>query len=224
MKIFLADDDKNLNIILSRTLEENGFAVGKGFDGEKIERHLLLNNADYDAVVLDWMLPSKSGLEICKHLREAGIALPVLMLSGKNEVDNKIAALNAGADDYLTKPFSSKELLARIRALLRRPKAMEQNHITRANIVLNTTRQQLKVNNKTIRLTLKEFGILEYLMRNTDQVIQRDVLISHVWDSEYTSLTNIIDVHIVSLRKKLKAAKGSCSIETVRGIGYKFLT
>ncbi|MBA3550817.1 response regulator transcription factor [Patescibacteria group bacterium] len=222
MKILLTEDDQALNSSLKTSLEGAGYVVTSFVDGLESEKHIGLNSIDYDLLILDWMLPGKSGVDICKSARERGITLPVLMLTGKDSTDDKVDALDAGADDYITKPFSLDELLARVRALLRRPKKSLPTEIAAGDIVMNTTTRKVFREGQEIPLTLKEYNILEYLVRHPNQVMTRDDVLDHVWDYNFSSMSNIMDVHINNLRKKLnKKGKENC-IETVRGIGYRF--
>jgi DNA-binding response OmpR family regulator len=222
MKILLVEDDVALNSSLKASLEGAGYVVTAFIDGLEGERHIGINSIDYDLLILDWMLPGKSGVDICKTARDRGMTLPVLMLTGKDSTSDKVDALDAGADDYLTKPFSLDELLARVRALLRRPKTSLPTELRAADLVINTSTRKVFRDDEEIPLTLKEFNILEYLARHPNQVMTRDDVIDHVWDYNYSSLSNIMDVHINNLRKKLnKKGKENC-IETVRGIGYRF--
>ncbi len=222
MKILLVEDDAALNSSLKASLESSGYVVTAFLDGLEGERHIGINSIDYDLLILDWMLPGKSGVDICSTARERGMTLPVLMLTGKDSTTDKVNALDAGADDYLTKPFSLDELLARVRALLRRPKTSLTPELKAADLTINTSTRKVYRDDEEIPLTLKEFNILEYLARHPNQVMTRDDVIDHVWDYNYSSLSNIMDVHINNLRKKLnKKGKENC-IETVRGIGYRF--
>ncbi|MBX4198095.1 response regulator transcription factor [Candidatus Parcubacteria bacterium] len=221
MKILLIEDDQALNSSLKASLEHEGYAVTPFLDGAKALKHLLLNSMDYDMVIVDWMLPGKSGVEICKEARERKVQIPMLMLTGKDATTDKVNALDSGADDYLTKPFSLDELLARVRALMRRPKQALKNELACGNIILNISTRKVYCSNKEVQLTLKEFNILEYFIRHPNQVLTRDEVLDHVWDYNFSSFSNIMDVHINNLRKKLKKAGDSASIETVRGVGYR---
>jgi DNA-binding response OmpR family regulator len=221
MKVLLIEDDKALNTSLKTSIEHEGYAITPFLDGKDGLRHLLLNAMDYDLVIVDWMLPGKSGVEICREARERGVAIPILMLTGKDATGDKVNALDSGADDYLTKPFSLDELLARIRALLRRPKQSLQTEITSGDLVLNTATRKVMIAGKEVPLTLKEFNILEYFIRNPNKVLTRDEVLDHVWDYNFSSLSNIMDVHINNLRKKLKKNTHNNYIETVRGVGYR---
>lgn len=221
MKVLLIEDDQALNTSLKTSIEHEGYAVTAFLDGKQGLKHLLLNSMDYDLVVVDWMLPGKSGVEICREAREHGVVLPMLMLTGKDATDDKVNALDSGADDYLTKPFSLDELLARIRALLRRPKVSLKTEITSGDLVLNTATRKVTIGGSDVPLTLKEFNILEYFIRNPNKVLTRDEVLDHVWDYNFSSLSNIMDVHINNLRKKLKKNTDNNYIETVRGVGYR---
>jgi DNA-binding response OmpR family regulator len=165
------------------------------------------------------MLPGKDGISICNSWRENDIVVPVLMLTALDTTDDKVTGLNSGADDYLAKPFAFKELLARIHALLRRPKQSNPLILTLGNIHINTTSRDVTYKNKPVSLTLKEFMVLEYLMRNTNKVVTRDELYSHAWDFADSSFSNTVDVHIKNLRKKIY--DNGKLIQTVRGVGYK---
>jgi DNA-binding response OmpR family regulator len=221
MKILLIEDDHALNSSLKQSLEHSGFAVTSFLDGIEAYKHLVMNAMDYDFAIVDWMLPGKSGVEICKEAREHDVTLPILMLTGKDAVHDKINALDAGADDYLTKPFSLDELLARIRALSRRPREALKPDLVYGDITLNTATRKVYFQGKEVPLTLKEFNILEYFLRHPNKVLTRDEVLDHVWDYNFSSFSNIMDVHINNLRKKLKNGIDSSCIETIRGVGYR---
>jgi len=222
MKLLIIEDDEALSKALKMGLEKEGYAVDHLMDGEAGQRRLEVNHMDYDLVILDLTLPKKDGFEVCKAVRAQGIFVPILILTGHNDTEDKVLALNMGADDYLTKPFSVAELGARIRALLRRPKEALPIEIKLQDVVLNTTTRKVIRDSSEIPLTLKEFGVLEYLMRHPNQVINRDQILDHVWDFEFNSFSNIVDVHINNLRKKLNDGNKENYLETVRGIGYRF--
>jgi DNA-binding response OmpR family regulator len=221
MRILIVEDDAVLNKGIKMILEREGYAVDSHTDGTKALRHILVNHTNYDLFVLDYMLPGKNGIEICTDARAQEIYTPVLMLTGISDTDNKVTALDAGADDYLTKPFSEKELMARVRALLRRPKAAVPTKIVHKDLTLDTSNKQVFYKDTLVPLTLKEFGILEYLLRNENQVISRDQILDHVWDFEVNAFSNIVDVHITNLRKKLEKAGAKDILHTIRGVGYK---
>jgi DNA-binding response OmpR family regulator len=219
MRILIVEDEEKLAESVKTYLEKEGFAADIVLDGETAERRIRVSQKDYDLIVLDLMLPKKSGQEVCKAVRAAKISTPIIILTGKDGVGDKTALLDSGADDYLTKPFHLPELLSRIRALLRRPKEALPVEIKVHDILLNATTHTVTRGGKVIPLTIKEFNLLEYLMRNVNQVLSRDQLTNHVWDFAFESFSNIVDVHIMNIRKKLGDPKGKI-IETVRGVGY----
>lgn len=219
MRILIVEDEEKLAESIKTYLGKAGYAADVVLDGETAERRIRVSQKDYDLVVLDLMLPKKSGYEVCKAVRAAKVDLPIIVLTGKDSLEDKTLLLDSGADDYLTKPFHLPELLSRIRALLRRPKETLPVEINVRDIVLNTTTHTVLRGGKVVPLTLKEFNLLEYLMRNVNQVLSRDQLTNHVWDFAFESFSNIVDVHIMNIRKKLGDPKGKI-IETVRGIGY----
>ncbi len=219
MKILVVEDNKKLAENLKQGLMQEGYAVDVIEDGLVAERRILFNRDEYDLVVLDRMLPGKDGILVCDSWRENGVIVPILMLTALSTTDDKVIGLDAGADDYLAKPFAFKELLARIHALLRRPKQSSPVVLTSGNINMNTTSRTVTYKNKIISLTLKEFMVLEYLMRNLNKVITRDELYSHAWDFADSSFSNTVDVHIKNLRKKIH--DNGKIIQTIRGVGYK---
>ena len=169
---------------------------------------------------MDWMLPKKDGIEVCKAVRAQGIKTPILMLTARFDTTDKVNALDMGADDYLVKPFSLEELIARIRALLRRPQVALPTILKIQDIELDLSTRRVTVNSKEIKLTVKEFALLEYMMRNPNQVINRNQILDHLWGFDFDSFSNVVDVHMKNLRKKLNNRKNKV-LETVRGIGYK---
>ena len=220
MKILLTEDNQKLAVSIKKGLEQEGYAVDILSSGEEAESRIMSHCEDYDVMVLDIMLPGKDGISVCASLREANSMIPIIMLTAKDTVSDKIAGLDAGADDYLIKPFSFEELLARIRALLRRPKQLSPLILKANNLELNTTTKIVTVNDIAIPLTLREFGILEYLLRHPNQVISREQILAHVWDYSFDSFSNVVDVHIKNLRKKLQHYEKN--LETLRGMGYRF--
>ncbi len=196
MKILIVEDNKKLAQNIKQGLLQEGYAVDVIENGQTAYSRLLINRDEYDLVVLDRMLPAMDGVSICVSWREKGVTVPVLMLTALGETVDKVEGLNSGADDYLAKPFAFEELVARIHALLRRPKNSSPDILTSGSIVLNTTSRIVTNKKKTLDLTLKEFMILEYLMRNINKVISRDTLYSHAWDFADLSSSNTVDVHI----------------------------
>jgi DNA-binding response OmpR family regulator len=219
MKILVVEDNKKLAENLKQGLAQEGYAVDVIEEGLAAERRILINRDEYDLVILDRMLPGKDGISICNSWRENDIVVPILMLTALDTTADKVTGLNSGADDYLAKPFAFKELLARIHALLRRPKQSKPLILTLGNIHINTTSRNVTYKDKPVSLTLKEFMVLEYLMRNTNKVVTRDELYSHAWDFADSSFSNTVDVHIKNLRKKIY--DNGKIIQTVRGVGYK---
>jgi DNA-binding response OmpR family regulator len=219
MKILVVEDNKKLAENLKQGLMQEGYAVDVIEEGLAAERRILINRDEYDLVILDRMLPGKDGVLVCSFWRECGVVVPVLMLTALSTTDDKVVGLDAGADDYLTKPFAFKELLARIHALLRRPKQSFPDILNSGDIQINTTSRRVTFKDKVISLTLKEFMVLEYLMRNLNKVITRDELYSHAWDFADSSFSNTVDVHIKNLRKKIH--DNAKIIQTIRGVGYK---
>lgn len=220
MRILIIEDQQSIVNLVRDGLEAEGFAVDAVLDGEAGQSRIEYYHDDYDLVILDIMMPKRNGLEVCKNVREQKITTPILLLTAKDSVDDIAAGLNAGADDYLPKPFSFQVLLARIRAILRRPKTALPVELKVNNLVLNTTNKEAFKDGEKISLTLKEFGLLEYLMRHPNQVMTREQIISNLWDFAFDSFSNVVDVHVNYLRKKIGDDNGKI-LETVRGVGYK---
>lgn len=220
MRILIAEDDEEIAKLLKKTLEKEAFAVDYVLDGNTAMRRLEISSKDYDLVLLDLMLPGRDGLTICREARAHGVSVPILVLTAKDDLESKVATLEAGADDYLTKPFSMQELLARVRAILRRPPPTSTNELQVDDIVLNPATRQVLHQGKPVNLTVKEFSLLEYLMRHPNQIISRNQIVDHLWGYDFVSASNIVDVHIKNLRKKLSNRRRKI-LETVRGLGYK---
>lgn len=220
MKILIIEDEEKLNKGLKTALERKGFAVDSAFDGEEGEKLAKWN--EYDVIVLDLMLPKRDGIEVCKNIRKAGKKAPILMLTAKDQTEDKIVGLESGADDYLGKPFSFDELLARIRSLLRRPPLATGDIFEWGDITLDTKSLYVTLKGKPLELTLREYGLLEYLLRFRDTVLTRDDLLEHVWDRNHDTLSNVVDVHMKNLRKKLPT-KYAKRIETIRGKGFRLI-
>ncbi len=222
MRILIVEDEKEILNFLKVSLEAECFVVDMAEDGEG--GSYLARTNDYDLIILDNMLPKKSGREICEEIRKDGKNVPILMLSVKSETTTKIDLLNAGADDYLTKPFSFEELLARARALLRRPKQIESETIRVKDLSLDTKKHLAKKGDREIYLTRKEFILLEYLMRNPGLVLSRGMIMEHVWDMHADPFSNTVESHILNIRKKIDSKSKIKLIHTVPGRGYKFGT
>lgn len=224
MRILLVEDDPQIADALSQGLSKEGYAVDTINDGINAFKRISLNHIDYDLVILDLTLPGMTGDTITKKMREASITTPIIILTAHKEMNTKVDLLLSGADDYLVKPFSFEELNARIQAILRRPKESIKTVLSARDIVLNPTKHIATKNGKSLPLTLKEFVLLEYFMRNTNKVVNREELMAHLWDFNYTSFSNVVDVHVKNLRKKLGITNEDGVLETVRGIGYRFTT
>lgn len=222
MKILVVDDEEKLAKLIKTGLKKEGYAVDYLTDGIAAQKRIELNYEDYDLIVLDLSLPSRGGLEICREARKMDIPTPILVLTGKGDLESKETLLDAGADDYLVKPFEFRELLARIRALTRRPKEAIQAEIKMHDIVLNPSTREVMVGGKKTDFTLKEFRILEYFMRRPNQVLEREDIINNIWDFDYDSFSNVLDVFINKIRSKIDQGRPRSLIETVRGVGYKF--
>lgn len=220
MKILIVEDQENLARLIKNGLSAEGFSADFVTDGEAGLRRILTNHKDYDLVILDWMLPKKNGNEICREVRSKKIDIPILMLTARDGARDMIEGLDCGADDYLTKPFSFDVLVARIRAILRRPKVALPLELECGDVKLNPATKKVSREEKEINLTLKEFSLLEYLMRNCGAAVTRDQILSGVWDFAFDSFANVVDVHITNLRKKLGDKEGKI-IQTVRGVGYR---
>lgn len=223
MRILIIEDEEKLAQLLKKGLEQEGFSVDYVLDGEAGQKRIELYRDEYDAVLLDLMLPKRDGIEVCKNVREKGIMVPILMLTAKDTTEDKILGLESGADDYLVKPFSFDELVARVKALLRRPHESLPQELKVRNIVLNPVTQKVYKEGREVMLTLKEFQLLEYLMRNKGRVMNREQIFSHVWDFASDAFSNVVDVHIKNLRKKLEEGSHEKFLETVRGVGYRLV-
>ncbi len=220
MRILVIEDNPKMASGIQRGLEEKGYAVDvchTGFEGED-----LAAANEYDAVVLDLMLPDRDGVEVCRNLRRRSIATPVLMLTALSSVDDKVSGLDAGADDYLTKPFEFEELLARLRALLRRGEATEGRTLRCHDLELDLYSRRASRGDTEVELSNKEFALLEYLMRNQNRVLSRMQISERVWDMNFEPGSNVIDVYISSLRKKVDRGYDRELIHTIKGAGYRF--
>lgn len=218
MKLLVVEDEPKLNKALVQGLQQRGFAVDFALDGEEGERLARLNG--YDVILLDIMLPKKDGLTVCKSLRDLRIVTPIIFLTAKDQIAEKVAGLDVGADDYLVKPFSFDELHARIRSVLRRPALTQTDILEFEGLRLDTRTQKVQVHQTDIELTLREYGLLEYFLRNIGKVISRQDILDHVWDQFFDSFSNVVDVHIKNLRKKLPSAYAK-RLKTIWGKGYR---
>jgi two-component system OmpR family response regulator len=218
MRLLIAEDDEKLSAALARGLRGEGYAVDVAGTGE--EALLQARVYDYDVVILDVMIPEPDGVAVCRTLRQEERWAPVLMLTARDGVNDRILGLDAGADDYLVKPFDFGELVARIRALLRRTPPERPPVLTAGDLELDPAAHQVARNGQEIDLTAREFAVLEYLIRKTGQVVSRTELLDHVWDQNYEGSTNIVDVYVGYLRRKVEEPFGKPLIRTVRGAGY----
>ena len=219
MRILVVDDDKNLCCTIKRGLEENAFAVDCVHNGD--DGLYYASSTPYDLIILDVMMPLKSGFEVCRELRLKKDDTPVLMLTAKDEIEDRVTGLDLGADDYLIKPFDFSELLARIRALLRRKGKSRSPKLKIGDLSLNTVTREVRWKGNLVELTTKEFVILQYLMRNPDAVVTRSMIEAHAWDYDFDSISNLVDVYIRRIRQKIDPEAGKKIITTVRGAGYR---
>lgn len=223
MRILIVEDERRLGNIIKKGFIEDGFAVDQAFDGE--EGQYLAESETYDLIVLDLMLPKIDGIEVCKNLREKEIKTPILMLTARSTTEDKVRGLDSGADDYITKPFSFIEFRSRVHALIRRSH-QESSPVLQINgLMLDPLKHKVIRDGKDISLTPKEFSILELLMRHKGEVVTRTMIIEHVWDYDFDGMSNVVDVFVVTLRKKINSGiktklMGDKLIKTVHGVGY----
>jgi len=220
MRLLLVEDEKAISGFLKEGLEEEGFAIDVADNGKEGLQLATDNLDEYDLLLLDWMLPGVSGIEICRTVRKVNKTIPIIFLTAKDTVDDTVFGLETGANDYIRKPFAFEELLARIRVLLRN-KTGEQNVFEYGPILLNTEAHQVTKNGQPVELTQKEFALLEYLLRNKGKVCRRTRIIEKIWDVHFDKDTSVIDVFINALRKKLDTKDKDSFIQTIRGVGYR---
>jgi len=218
MRILIVEDEKKVAAFIKKGLEEETYAVDVAYDGE--EGLVLALENQYDLVILDLMLPIIDGLEVLSRLRKNKVDTPILLLTAKDSVEDKVTGLNTGADDYLTKPFAFSELLARIRVLLRRGKAETKTVLKIDGLTLHLVSHKVSRNGEEIELTGKEYSLLEYFMRNQGKVLTRTMIAEHVWDYNFDTFTNVIDVYVNHLRKKIDKNYPDKLLHTLRGVGY----
>lgn len=218
MRILIIEDEKKIADFVKRGLKEEGYAVDVAYDGEN--GLFLAKTNTYDLVLLDLMIPKIDGITLCRRLKEEKILTPIIMLTAKTNVKDKVAGLDSGADDYLTKPFVFEELLARIRAILRKKEGKTPTVIQVDDLVLDLLSHKVTRAGKEITLTAKEYSLLEYLMRNSGNIVTRTMISEHVWDIDFDTFTNVIDVYINYLRNKIDSGHKKKLINTVRGRGY----
>ncbi len=219
MRILVVEDDKRLAGVIKRGLVEEGYAVDSVYDGE--EAQYMAETTPYDLVILDIMLPKKDGIIVCRELRAKQVSVPVLMVTAKDSIEDRVTGLDSGADDYLTKPFAFNELLARVRALMRRDTLFKTPKLQARDLLMDTLTREVWKGQRKIELTAKEYSILEYFMRHPNIVITRTMIEEGSWDHDFDSLSNIVDVYIRRLRSKIDDEGEGSLIQTLRGAGYR---
>jgi len=219
MRILIIEDDRKVGAFLEKGLKEENYAVDLCRNGEEALYEAQINS--YDVIILDIMLPGEDGFTICRKLRDKSVLTPIIMLTAKDTLEDKITGLTEGADDYLTKPFSFEELLARIRALFRRNQDYKTGKLTVGDLVLDPIRRTVTRAGKNILLSGREYALLEYLMRNKGRILSQSMIIEHVWDRNYDGISNVVNVYINHLRDKIDKNNEIKLIETIRGHGYK---
>jgi heavy metal response regulator len=218
MRILVIEDEKKIADFIRRGLKEEGYSVDTAYEGQT--GLFLAKTNDYDVILLDIMIPKVDGLTLCKRLREEKVSTPVIMLTARNTVEDKVTGLDSGADGYLTKPFAFEELLARVRAILRKKGTTQSTRLKVADLELDLLTHKVTRDGREITLTAKEYSLLEYLMRNAGTVVTRTMISEHVWDIDFDTFTNVIDVYINYLRNKIDYTGRKKLIHTIRGRGY----
>ena len=219
MRILVVEDERRIADFVSRGLSEQGYAIDVAYDGD--EALQWTDVADYDVIILDVMLPVRDGIQVCRTLRDRRLRTPILMLTARDAVEDRVRGLDSGADDYLVKPFAFAELLARLRALTRREPATLGTALQVGDLTLDTITREVYRQRARIDLTTKEFALLEYLMRHPNQVLTRTMIAEHVWSYDFDNSTNVIDVHVRNLRRKIDDPFPAKLIQTIRGAGYR---
>ena len=221
MRILIVEDNHRLNQSLKMSLIDDGYAVDSAFDGDEGEE--MAEMTSYDAIILDIMLPRQDGLQVCRHLRDQHINTPVILLTARDAVEDRVSGLDSGADDYLVKPFALEELRARLRALLRRESSDKSGVLKIGDLSLDPATHYVARAGQSIDLTAKEFSLLEYFMRNPNRVITRSMAESHIWSFDFQSTSNVVDVYVRRLRRKIDDAFEAKLFETIRGAGYRIV-
>jgi DNA-binding response OmpR family regulator len=219
LRLLLIEDDRRLNRALSLSLGEEGYAVDSAFDG--VEGQELAEALDYDAIILDVLLPKKDGIEVCRVLRQRCVSAPILMLTARDAVADRVRGLDSGADDYLVKPFTLHELLARLRALLRRTSTDKSGVLTVGDLIADPATHHVERAGQRIRLTVREFTLLEYFMRHPNQILSRGQIEDHLWSYDFISASNVVDVFVRRLRRKIDDPFDLKLLETAYGLGYR---
>lgn len=218
MRVLVVEDEKYMNRIISKKLKVEGYSVDSCYDGEEALSYI--KSTSYDIIIMDIMMPQKNGYEVLKEIRHEGNSVPVLFLTAKDALEDRVKGLDLGADDYLVKPFHFEELMARIRVMIRRSHGKVSNQLQIADLILDINAHTVKRNNNFIELSAKEFAILEYMMQNAGIVLSREKLETHIWNYDYQGASNMIDVYIRYLRIKIDKDYKHKLIHTVRGVGY----
>jgi DNA-binding response OmpR family regulator len=221
VRILIVEDNHRLNQSLKMSLIDDGYAVDSAFDGDEGEE--MAQMTPYDAIILDIMLPKQDGLQVCRHLRDQHINTPIILLTARDAVEDRVGGLDSGADDYLVKPFALEELRARLRALLRRESADKSGVLSIGDLSLDPATHFVARAGQPIDLTAKEFSLLEYFMRNPNRVITRSMAESHIWSFDFQSTSNVVDVYVRRLRRKIDDAFEAKLFETIRGAGYRIV-
>ena len=219
MRILVVEDEHRLVSVLKQGLQEHGYAVDVAYDGA--DGLDLAQTEPYDLLILDVMLPKLDGYRICRQLRARHVHVPILMLTARDAVDDRVAGLDSGADDYLTKPFAFRELLARVRALLRRDSTAKETILRAGDLTLDPVTRDVHRGDRRIELASKEYAVLEYFMRNPNHVLTRTQIAEHVWDYDFAAMSNVVDVYVRTLRRKLADDQEPRLLRTVRGTGYQ---
>jgi heavy metal response regulator len=219
MRILVVEDERRITAFIKRGLEEERYAVDVAYDGEEALDWAAV--ANYDLIVLDVLLPKKDGIGVCRELRAQGNKVPILMLTARDAIEDRVQGLDSGADDYLVKPFAFQELLARIRALLRRSGEIKTPRLQVGDLVLDTLTHRATRGGQVIELTAREYALLEFLMRHPGQVLSRTQIAEHVWNYDFFTTSNVVDVYIRYLRRKIDKGFEAKLLQTVRGVGYK---
>ncbi|MHC1782634.1 MAG: response regulator transcription factor [Anaerolineaceae bacterium] len=219
MRILIVEDNQRLNKSLRQSLTDDNYAVDSAFNGPEGED--LAEMAPYDAIILDIMLPGKDGMAVCRDLRRKKIKTPILMLTARDTIGDRVEGLDSGADDYLVKPFALEELRARVRALLRRNSAEKSGILTISDLTLDPASRKVTRNSQAIELTAREFALVEYFMRNPNRVITREMAEMHIWNYDFEGTSNVVDVYIRRLRRKIDDPFEEKLFQTVRGTGYR---
>ena len=221
MRLLLVEDNRRLNNSLRMSLMDDGYAVDPAYDGQEGEE--MAEMAPYDAIILDIMLPKKDGLEVCRELRKKRINIPIIMLTARDTIEDRIEGLDSGADDYLIKPFAINELRARLRALLRREATDKTGLLSVGDLLADPSTHRVERAGQPITLTAKEYSLLEYFMRNSERLITREMAESHVWSYDFEGTSNVVDVYMRRLRRKIDDPYDTKLFETVRGAGYRLI-